>query len=105
MSNDFKGGIIIKVIMNINYGGFILSDKALFILGKLGMTKDVIDNMSSFEVMTNKKIIQVIEELGIEANGLSTKIEIIDVPRDGIKVLIEKYGNMKYKDEEHCIWV
>jgi len=48
-------------------------------------------------------LIQVIEELGKEADGPHAKIEVVDIP-DGIKYEIDEYDGRESIHEEHRSW-
>lgn len=48
-------------------------------------------------------LIQVIEELGKEANGAYAEIVVIDIP-DGIKYTIDEYDGQESIHEEHRSW-
>ena len=48
-------------------------------------------------------LIQVVEELGDEANGEHAKLEIVEIP-DGVECNIEEYDGNEWVSEEHRTW-
>lgn len=48
-------------------------------------------------------LIQVVEELGKEANGRCADLKIVEIP-DGIKWHIEEYDGSEHVAEDHEIW-
>lgn len=52
---------------------------------------------------TDKQLIQVIEELGDEANGSCAKLKIVEIP-DDIKWLISDYDGIEEVEEVHRSW-
>ena len=51
----------------------------------------------------DKVLIQVVEELGEEADGSSAKLAIIEIP-DGIDWIIDEYDGMERVEEAHRSW-
>jgi len=79
-----------KFVVNRCYGGFGLSVKARKLLRKKGV------DMDDYELdRTSNELIEVVEELGKEANGLCTKLAIIDVPENAINPYVEEYDGME----------
>jgi len=52
---------------------------------------------------TNPLLIQVVEELGDEANGSCAKLKIVEIP-DGIQYEIEEYDGNEHIAEQHQTW-
>ena len=48
-------------------------------------------------------LVQVVEELGIEADGLCADLEIVEIP-DGIDWEVEEYDGMETIAEKHRTW-
>ena len=91
-----------KVALNDCFGGFSLSSKALARLAELGIPDD--GQRGRTVGRTDPRLIQVIEELGDEANGGHlSKIRIADVP-DGVKWYIDEHAGVEEAVEEHRTW-
>ncbi len=56
-----------------------------------------------FEERTDKNLIQVIEELGKEANGSCAELKIIEIP-DDIEYEISEYDGAESVHEKHRSW-
>lgn len=108
-----------KVVINKCYGGFGLSDKAIeryLDLKGLKYTKELDKysftnyNVEGHEDWYYREIdrgdptlIQVVEEMGKDANGDYAKLSIVVVP-DGIEWQIEEYDGMEWVAEAHRTW-
>jgi hypothetical protein len=118
-----------KIAINKCYGGFGLSEEAALELRKLGVrvtlkgeyysdgsgpsTSDVIflsnedfgitsDNY--YEWRTDKRLIKIIEKIGIErSGGYLSKLIIVDIP-DDIKWEIDEYDGIETVHEQHKSW-
>lgn len=69
-----------KVVINQCYGGFSLSQAALAALEKKGY----VNVTATFEGRTvgrrDPRLIEVVEELGADANGTTAKMVVVDLP-------------------------
>jgi hypothetical protein len=106
-----------KIAYNTCYGGFGLSDAAIMRYAELKGIKLAIGSNSnsicsqfyingiedddhyfpSYEIERNRTdpiLIQVIEELGAAANGLCSKIQIVDLP-SGTRYRIDEYDGLE----------
>ena len=91
-----------KVAHNICYGGFSLSDKAVSMLNDMkGLKgKDKLSNYS-YGYPDNSKglyrhdpdLIKVIEQLGEEANGRHSRIQIREI--QGVRYIIDEYDGIE----------
>ena len=117
-----------KVVINRCYGGFGLSDKAVERYAELkGITLvkqkeksygdsaywiDGIEdddhyfsayNLRDNEYRTDPVAIQVIEELGKEANGFCADLSIVEIP-DDVEWHIAEYDGIEWVAENHRTW-
>ena len=110
-----------KVVINKCYGGFSISKKALFRLRELGSVVAIkyindfdeheieLDMMDMFHVCwedewrTDPLLIQVVDELGREANGRCAKLKIVEIP-DDIEWYIDDYDGLETVHEKHESW-
>ena len=117
-----------KVVLNKCYGGFDLSDKAHERLIELGVKyyesfDDLPKNNKELYVVkrdsvgfgnyssnfrytnnrSNELLIQVVEELGEEANGGFGELKIIEIP-DGISWELDEYDGIETLHEIHRSW-
>lgn len=95
-----------KVVKNVCFGGFNLSDEALARLSKLtgkSLNKCWADYVNYTNNRTAPELIQVVEELGNKANGTYAKLVIVEVPDDAIWT-IEDYDGMETIEEVHRVW-
>jgi len=91
-----------KVVINVGYGGYSLSEKAYQYLGIPW------DNYG-FKFRgdrTNPKLIEVVEQLGRKANGLCANLKVIEV-LDDVDWYIDDYDgweSIHEKHEKHESW-
>jgi len=102
---------MIKVAINTCFGGFYLSEKASNMFNKLkGLTKkdaEYIDPENGLLNVTHrhdKVLVKIIEELGEEAGGDCSSLEVIELP--GNLYRIEEYDGKEelIKPEGPFIW-
>lgn len=123
-------GDYMKIVINEDYGGFGLSKRAFERLIELGMTLTEFDEKGNYkdpnadivfqdkvsiledeyrfirddkELRTNLLLIQVVEELGEEANDKFSKLKIIEIP-DDIEFVIEEYDGREWIAEKRRKW-
>lgn len=100
-----------KVVVNARYGGFGLSEKAIKrymeISGKV-VPSWTANGYTSWEHRKiprhDPALVQVVEELGEEANGEFADLKVVRIP--GIKYLIadhDGYEDVYYPELEHWI--
>lgn len=110
-----------KVVINSCHGGFGLSESAVLRYAELkGIT--LYTKKSSYGsnlYYTDEKLsdmfldcsvprddpqlVQVVEELGIKANGFCSSLKIVKIP-DDIKWHIEEYDGAEWVAEDHRTW-
>lgn len=91
-----------RIVINTCHGGFGLSTKALTEYKKLaGITDDQFyhDDIDRDDVY----LVQVIKDLGTDANGAYAELKIIEVPVD-VKWQIEEYDGIEWVAEQHRTW-
>jgi hypothetical protein len=89
-----------KVVINTCFGGFGLSLVALSRYNDLANTN--VDYY--YDIKRNDPcLVQVVEELGKQANGDYTDLKIVDIP-DGISWYIQEYDGLESIHETHRIW-
>lgn len=113
-----------KVVINSEYGGFGLSDKAIEYFGELKnlnlikeknkilfghlyyMNGEMTDENLFFDKdipRDDPDLIRVVEELSSEANGDYAKLKIIEIP-DDVKWMIQEYDGIEWVAEVHRTW-
>lgn len=84
-----------KIVINTCFGGFSLSKKAQEFLGVETPYPDIERN--------NSKLIEVVEQLGVEANGMCTSLAVVEIP-DSTKWHIHEYDGNETIHENHRSW-
>jgi hypothetical protein len=51
----------------------------------------------------DEKLVQVVEELGTEANGHCAELKIVEIP-DDVQWVVEKAGGVEHVSEAHRTW-
>ncbi len=104
-----------KIVINTYFGGFSLSRKAIELARKKGAewalenslhTLLVEDDWDYYfpEVERNDPIlVDVVEELGEEANGNSATLGIVEIP-DDVEWIIEEDEGREWVSERHRTW-
>lgn len=88
-----------KIVINRCYGGFGLSEKALKLYEELAQ-----ENPNTYNFERNcPHLVQVVEQLGKEANGDFSDLKIVEIP-DGVEWCIEEYDGMEWVAEVHRTW-
>jgi len=62
-----------------------------------------IELTASPEDRTNPLLVQVVEELGVKASGISAKLKVVEIP-DDIEWEIDDYDGMETIREKHRSW-
>ena len=92
-----------KIVINICYGGFGLSQDAK----KKYMQYAGINAESDFDMYSisrnDKFLVKVVEELKNQANEKFSSLKIVEIP-DDIKWVIEDYDGLEWVAEEHRKW-
>ena len=93
-------GVRMKIVINKCWGGFGLSEQALTMYNDL--TNSTAEYYWDIE-RDDPILVQVVEELGNEANGAFAELEIVDIP-DGVNWHINEYDGMESIHEDHRSW-
>ena len=115
-----------KIAINIDFGGFGLSDEAFeSLLQRKGIQFEKTQSMigdsnyynkgyaghkdyfiSQYDYYTPRNdldLIAVIEEFGDKANGWAAVLKIVEIP-DGVEWQIEEYDGREHIAEKHRTW-
>ena len=98
-----------KVVINICYGGFAVSEKVYEKLGLewdgFGVLYDYRDKFKdTISFRSCPELIKAIEEVGIEeASGYLAKLKIIEIP-DDVDAYISDYDGWETVEEKHRSW-
>lgn len=93
-----------KVVINRCFGGFTLSVKAQELAISRGFNPE---DFSSYEkeYRTNPIVVAIVEELGEEANGGCSELEVVDIPFDSTEGWeIDEYDGLETIHETHRSW-
>ena len=110
-----------KLVINDCYGGFSLSRKAVERLREMGNGHALEEDIKDYWEMTDGRrvqrpdiylfdiprddpqLIQIIEEMGDEANGEAAKLKIIEIP-DDVEWIVQEYDGIEWVAEKHRTW-
>jgi hypothetical protein len=118
-----------KVVINVCFGGFGLSDEAFEELIKKGWTvgdADVNEDWNTHQIMKHKEssfgtysfgsgrqyesslrshpdLVEVVERLGEKSYGECAKLRVVEVP-DGVEWEIDEYDGREHIAERHRTW-
>lgn len=114
----------IKIVINKQFGGFGLSDKAIDRLKELGyeppegcdtIEEDLVPKEDAVFMQMRKYwglsdiprdhslLVQVVEELGKDASGLHATLKIVEIP-DGVVWEVEEYDGTEWIRETSRTW-
>ena len=119
-----------KIVINQEFGGFGLSDKAFELLlekkniefekvkdGEIfGISRSVyyrkghvndddyhISEYSFYDDRSDQDLIEIVETLGSDANGWSAVLKIVEIP-DDVEWEIAEYDGVEWVAEKHRTW-
>jgi hypothetical protein len=94
-----------KLVINTDYGGFSLSDKAIMLYGRLSGASEVLYAGRDLR-RDDPHLITVVETLGEAANGGVARLEIIEVPSDVRCRIVEPddAGKECVEREDRIVW-
>ena len=85
-----------KIVINVCFGGFGLSQKAKDLYGIKDRSVYTIDR-------TDPKLVEVVEQLGAEAGDSMAKLKVVEIP-DGIEWEVVDYDGWERVHEVHRSW-
>jgi len=85
-----------KVVINACYGGYRLSDEACHLLYARGLDEDVERH--------NHHLVEIVERLGPQANGLYSELKIIQIPDSVKDYRVMDYDGVEWIAEPHRTW-
>ena len=92
-----------KVVYNACYGGFGLSYTAKMLARRWGIKEYDVDDMLGFKGRDDLDLVEVVEELGILANGGCAKLAIEEIP-DGVEYEIDEYDGFESVVPPRQVW-
>ena len=92
-----------KIVINVRFGGFGLSEKAYKYLGLKWDGYGYAYSHNDDEERTDIKLVECVEKLGEEASGELAKLKVVEIP-DGIDWYIHDYDGVEEIHEEHRSW-
>ena len=91
-----------KIVINACYGGFDLSPEGFaHYCSKLGDGETV--EYSWDIARDDPRLVETVEELGLEANGSYADLKIVEIPSDVEFVIVDNHGE-EYVAEKHRTW-
>jgi len=93
---------VTKIAINTCHGEFILSEKAAAEYQKRTGTPWSHTNVGG-ESRDDPVLIQIIEDLGKDANGCSSDLKIVEIPSD-VEWEIRDYDGLEWVAEKHRTW-
>ena len=90
-----------KIVVNNDYGGFQLSDRAITRLRELGVT---VESPYHPECQRDDpRLVTVVVELGPEASHDPGDLSVVEIP-DGVDWVIKEYDGREWVAETHRTW-
>ena len=102
-----------KVVINVCFGGFSVSDAVMEKLGlpiTEGRNWNCLDNedfgieSSDYNAYrSDPRLVAAVEELGTAADGSLAELRVVELP-DGVEWTIEEYDGTEWVAEKHRTW-
>lgn len=89
-----------KIVLNISYGGFSLSDEAIVMLQQMTGNKNL--NRFSYleeDLRGDKNLIAAVEKLGQRANGKNANLIVTEIPT-GAEIMIMEEDGWEFIEED-----
>ena len=97
---EIKG--IQRIVINVTYGGFGLSEQAIEMFKKRAGVTD--PNWYDHDIARDDSLlVSIVRELGEDADGDCASLKIVEVPY-GVDWTIEEYDGWEWIAEKHRIW-
>ena len=97
---EIKG--IQRIVINVKYGGFGLSEQAIEMFKKRAGVTD--PNWYDRDIARDDSLlVSIVRELGADANGEMARLKIVEVPY-GVDWTIEEYDGWERVAEKHRTW-
>ena len=92
---------MMKIVINVCFGGFGLSKEAY---AELGLTWGKYnDAYHEHDKRTDPKLVAVVEKLGKAANDKLAKLAVVEIP-DDVDWVIKEYDGREHVAEKHRAW-
>ena len=92
-----------KIVINKCHGGFGLTDAAMFRYAEIKKIEDL-TTLHIYDICRDDLVlIQVVEELGEEAEDRYADLKIVEIPED-VDWYIEEYDGLEHVAERHRTW-
>jgi hypothetical protein len=92
-----------KIVINTKHGGFSLSDAGIARYLELADLKANSDFYDRNIPRDDAALVQVVEEMGVMANGAFAKLKIVKIP-DDVEWQIDEYDGLEWVAEKHRTW-
>ena len=89
-----------RIVINTCHGGFGLSGPAKELYAQLSGVQDAWDNDIARD---DPYLVQVVNQLGKEANGAYADLRIVEIPAD-VDWTVEEYDGKEWIAEKHRTW-
>lgn len=90
------------VVINLDYGGFSLSDEAEARYKDLAGIED--EDFYFYDIPRDDPyLVQVVREMGTDANGTYATLKIVEIPAD-VDWEISEYDGREWVAEKHRTW-
>jgi hypothetical protein len=91
-----------KIVINSQYGGFSLSDKARDLYcKKAGEDPNL---LFDFNIpRDDPALVEIVEQLRDEANGLCANLKVVKIPED-VDWIVCEYDGIEWVAEKHRTW-
>lgn len=94
-----------KIVFNACFGGYNLSEAAIMRYAEIKGINIAIGGFSIYDIeRTDPALVQVVEELGEAANGMSAALRIADVPAGTLYRIDEYDGSESVMTQDDYEW-